>query len=55
MLSEAVDCEMKFADDVLGGGITGMSFLIHANTFSLLLISRLQQLELNQYTAQKPV
>ena len=26
MLSEAVDCEMKFADDVLGGGITGMSF-----------------------------
>ncbi|MGB1650505.1 MAG: ribonucleotide-diphosphate reductase subunit beta, partial [Acidimicrobiales bacterium] len=44
MLSEAVDCEMKFADDVLGGGITGMSLSDTREYLQFVADSRLQQL-----------
>ena len=44
MLREAVDCEMKFADDVLGGGITGMSLSDTREYLQFVADSRLQQL-----------
>ena len=55
MLRDAVDCEMKFADDVLGGGITGMSLSDTREYLQFVADSRLQQLGIEpMYGSKNP-
>lgn len=46
MLQEAVECEMKFAEDVLGGGVNGMSLKDTREYLQFVADQRLMQLGL---------
>ena len=55
MLSEAVECEMRFADDVLGGGINGMSLSDTREYLQFVADQRLMQLGIEPiYNSKNP-
>ena len=55
MLQEAVECEMKFAEDVLGGGVNGMSLKDTREYLQFVADQRLMQLGLEPiYRSKNP-
>jgi len=55
MLADAVDCETRFADDVLAGGVVGMSPADMRQYLEYVADQRLRQLELEPlYSAKNP-
>jgi len=55
MLADAVDCETRFADDVLAGGVVGMSPVDMRQYLEYVADQRLRQLELEPlYGAKNP-
>ncbi len=55
MIQEAVECEMKFAEDVLGGGINGMSLKDTREYLQFVADQRLMQLGLEPiYRSKNP-